>query len=51
MEPYYISSHDQYKSNQSSDRVELKTDITQRKAGSTSRGKAEEKQRKSRDVR
>ena len=48
MEPYYISSHDWYESNQSHDGVELEMDITQRKGGSMSRGKAEEKQRKSR---
>ena len=50
MEPYSISSHDWYESNWSRDRMELETDITQRKGGSTSGGKAEEKWRKSGDV-
>ena len=45
MEPYYRSGHDWYESNQSRDGVELEMDITQRKGGSMSRGKAEEKQR------
>ena len=45
MEPYCISGHDQYESNWSRDGAELEMDITRRKGGSTSGGKAEEKQR------